>query len=122
MSTTPAEKVRRLKQKTWRRRYSRHRAGFPVKATVLRDSGYVEIPGRCSDIGHGGLGTVFTSEVPAGEVIAIEFTLPPASEPLQVRTIVRYQKGFVHGMEFLGLTVEQQAAVDAFCEKREALD
>src|ERR1700752_4058287 len=122
MSTTPAEKVRRLKQRTWRRRYSRHRAGLRVKVTVLRDSGYVEILGRCSDIGRGGLGTVLTSEVAAGEVISVEFALPPSTEPLQLRTIVRYQKGFVHGMEFLGLTAEQQAAVDAFCEGREALD
>jgi len=34
---------------------------------------------------------------------------------LSVRAIVRYQNGFVHGLEFVGLTPEQQTAIDEFC-------
>ncbi|MGC2198293.1 MAG: PilZ domain-containing protein [Terriglobales bacterium] len=116
MSSSFLEKALQLKQRSWRRRYQRHRADFPLKATVLREEGYIEIEGRCGDIGHGGMGTVLTTEVDQGEVLSLEFHLPTGTEVLPVRAIVRYRKGFVHGLEFLGLSAEQQAMIDAFCQ------
>ena len=110
------EKVLQLKQRSWRRRHDRHRADFPLKASVLREEGYIEIQGRCADIGHGGMGTVLTAEVEKGEVLSLEFQLPSSPESFLVRAIVRYRRGFVHGLEFLGLSAEQQATIDAFCD------
>jgi hypothetical protein len=46
----------------------------------------------------------------------LEFQLPNQREASVVRAIVRYRKGFIHGLEFLGLSSEQQATIDAFCE------
>ena len=122
MSAPFLEKVLRLKQKGWRRRYPRHRANFPLKASALRDDAYLQIQGRCSDIGHGGMGTVLTEEVPPGEVLSLAFELPSASDPLALRAIVRYRKGFMHGLEFLGLSPEQQSAIDGFCLDLETVD
>jgi hypothetical protein len=51
MSSASLKKILRLKQRGWRRRHQRYRADFPLKATVLRDKGYLEIQGRCGDIG-----------------------------------------------------------------------
>jgi PilZ domain len=110
------EKVLQHKQRSWRRRHDRHRADFPLKASVLREEGYIEIQGRCADIGHGGMGTVLTAEVEKGEVLSLEFQLPSGPESFLVRAIVRYRWGFVHGLEFLGLSAEQQATIDAFCD------
>jgi c-di-GMP-binding flagellar brake protein YcgR len=115
MSALFLDKVLRLKQKGWKRRYPRHRADFPLKASALREDGYLEIQGRCSDIGHGGMGTILTEEVAQGEVLSLEFELPSTLEQLAVRAIVRYRTGFVHGLEFLGLSAEQQTAIDGFC-------
>ena len=89
---------------------------FLLKATVLREVGYVEIAGRCGDIGDGGMGTVLTAQVAKGEVVALEFNLNASRAALIVHAIVRYRKGFVHGLEFLGLSPEQQAAIEAFCQ------
>ena len=121
MSVPPLEKDRQGRQKGWRRRYTRHRGDFALKVRALREEGYVEIQGRCGDIGHGGMGTVLRAEVPAGEVISLECALLPSSEPFLARAIVRYRKGFVHGLEFLALSQKQQGAVDAFCAGREIL-
>lgn len=115
MSTPSPEKTRRTRQKGWRRRYPRYRADFPLTATALDDQGYFESQGRCSDIAHAGMGVVLTSNAPPGDVLALKLRLPNNSEVLSVRAIVRYQNGFVHGLEFLGLTPEQQAAIDEFC-------
>ena len=122
MSSPLLDKVRRLKQKTWRRRHPRYRADFPLKATALREDGYAEIQGRCSDIGQGGMGTILNGEVPPGEVVSIEVQLPSSPKLLAVRAIVRYQKGFVHGLEFLGLSDEQQLAINSFCTGLEPSD
>jgi len=117
MSTSSLEKALQAKQRGWKRRHERYRTDFPVKATVLRDSGYEGLAGRCGDIGHGGMGVVFNAECVKGEVLSLEFSLPLAAEILSVRSIVRYHRGFLHGLEFLGLTGEQQEAIDAFCNQ-----
>jgi hypothetical protein len=87
-----------------------------VKARVLGAEGYVDIVGRCSDVGSGGMGIVLTAEVPSGEVLSLEFQLPNRTEASLVRAIVRYRKGFIHGVEFLGLSADQQELIDAFCK------
>ena len=122
MSAPLLEKILRLKQKGWRRRHSRHRADFALRASALRDDGYLQIQGRCSDIGHGGMGTVLTEEALEGEVLALEFELPNTADRLAIRAIVRYRKGFMHGLEFLGLSPEQQSAIDRYCVDLETLD
>jgi c-di-GMP-binding flagellar brake protein YcgR len=122
MSKSLMEKGRHPKQKTWRRRYSRHRADFPLKATSLSEDGYNEIRGRCGDIGRGGMGTVLTAEVQAGEVVSLEFALPNSTEAFSIRAIVRYRRGFMHGLEFLGLSSAQETAISSFCANLEEVD
>jgi len=111
-----------VNKKTWRRRYSRHRADFLLKATSLNEHGYNEIRGRCADIGRGGMGTVLTTEIQSGEVVSLEFVLPNVSEAFSVRAIVRYRRGFMHGLEFLGLSSTQESAISAFCTNLEVVD
>jgi hypothetical protein len=115
MSTPSFEKTLRTRQKGWRRRYPRHRADFPLTATTLDEQGYFESQGRCSDIAHAGMGAVLTSNAQPGDVLALKLHLPNNSELLLVRAIVRYRNGFVHGLEFVGLTSDQQGAIDEFC-------
>ena len=114
MSLSFLEKTLKIKQKGWQRRHPRFRADFPVRATVLQEQGYVEIEGRCGDLGRGGMGTVLTAEIAKGEVISLTFAL--AATTLVVRSIVRYRKGFLHGLEFLGLSAEQLILIDEFCK------
>ncbi len=86
------------KMRSWQRRYDRHRADFAVKVSLLRDSGYVELSGRCGDLGHGGMGVVLTGEVAKDEVVTVEFRVPTLPVELQARAIVRYRKGLLHGL------------------------
>jgi c-di-GMP-binding flagellar brake protein YcgR len=115
MSPSSLEKALQAKQRGWKRRHERYRTDFPLKATMLRENGYEEFQGRCGDIGHGGIGAVFTAECVKGEVISLEFSFPPGMELMSVRSIVRYRRGFLHGLEFLGLTEEQRQAIESYC-------
>ena len=49
-------------------------------------------------------------------MLSLEFQLPNRTEASVVRAIVRYRKGFTHGVEFLGLSAEQQEMISAFCK------
>ena len=115
MSTTSPEKTLRTRQKGWHRRHPRYRADFPLTATALDEQGYFESQGRCSDIAHAGMGAVLTSNAQPGDVLALKLQLPNCTQALSVRAIVRYRNGFVHGLEFLGLTPEQHSSIDEFC-------
>ena len=115
MSSSFVEKTLKAKQRGWLRRHERYRTDFPVKATILRESGYDEVQGRCGDIGQGGMGAIFAAELGKGEVVSLEFRLTNHAEQLMIRSIIRYRRGFVHGLEFLGLTDEQQAVITEFC-------
>jgi PilZ domain len=97
------------------RRVARYRTEVPVVVRVLVDGKYVDIPGRCFEIGEGGLGAVITREFPAGEMVSLELSFPqlPALEPL--RAVVRHRMGFLHGFEFLGLSPEQREVIRAYC-------
>src|SRR5882672_10845046 len=115
MTASSLEKTLQAKQRGWKRRYERYRTDFLLKATVLREGGYEDLVGRCGDIGRGGMGAVFTTECVKGEVISLEFRLPTAAEVFSIRSIVRYRRGFLHGLEFLGLTDPQRQAIDEHC-------
>jgi hypothetical protein len=115
MSSSYLHKPDFRKQRGWQRRHQRHRADFPVQASLLKENGYLQLSGRCGDLGHGGMGAVLTAEVAKDEVVSLEFGLPGSPAPLVVRAIVRFSKGLLHGFEFLGLSGEQQAAIDEYC-------
>ena len=98
----------------WKRRYPRYRVDLPIRVTVLQESGYHEVRGRCGDIGLGGVGTVLSEEVPKGEVVDVQITLR-GGDMLAVRAIVRFRKGLLHGLEFLTLSPEQRSTVESMC-------
>ena len=97
------------------RRVARYRTAIPLVVRVLVDDEYLAVPGRCFEIGEGGLGAVITRQFPAGEMVSLELSFPqlPAVAPL--RAVVRHRMGFLHGFEFLGLSPEQREMVRAYC-------
>jgi hypothetical protein len=105
----------------WKRRYPRYRIDLPLKATVLGANGYYDVHGRSGDLGEGGLGAIFVSEISQGEVVALEMQLPSGGL-LQVRGIVRYRKGLLHGLEFLGISESQRQVVLQLCEAAGEVD
>jgi hypothetical protein len=101
------------------RRYARYRTEIPVMVKVLGPEGYVRIHGRCFEIASAGLGAVITSELTAGEMVTLEFSIPDVPEIFVMRSVVRHRMGFLHGFEFIGALPEQSARIQAFCEKLE---
>jgi Gram-negative bacterial TonB protein C-terminal/PilZ domain len=97
------------RERTSRRIAPRYRIAIPVDVTVLRSGIPDRIPGRSFNLGSGGIGAAIAAELFPGESVGVEFHLPYVGLPLQTRALVRHQESLHYGLQFLGLTAEQQA-------------
>jgi Gram-negative bacterial TonB protein C-terminal/PilZ domain len=93
------------------RRNLRFPLGIPVDVTVLRSGVPDSIPGRSLDVGEGGLALILAGELHLGDPVGIEFRLPNLSSAVQAKAVVRHQAQLRCGLEFLGLSDEQQAMI-----------
>jgi TonB family protein len=94
-----------------RRRGLRYRVQAPLDVTVLRSGIPDTLPGRSVNLGERGVAAVLAGELLPGEAVGVEIRLPLAADPLRARALVRHHDKLRSGMEFVGLSVEQQAAI-----------
>lgn len=94
-----------------RRRWLRYRVQALLDVKVVR-SGIPDIlPGRSVNLGEGGVSAVLAGELLPGEAVGVEIRLPQVADPLRARALVRHQDKLRSGLEFVGLSAEQQAAI-----------
>jgi TonB family protein len=74
------------------------------------------VPGRSLNLCERGLAAVLAGEMTPGEPVGVEVRLPLSPEPLRTRAVVRYQDHLRCGLEFVGLSAEQQAAIRTWAE------
>src|ERR1700678_2896109 len=94
-----------------RRRGVRYRGQAPVDVTGLRSGIPDTLPGRSVNVGEGGVAAVLAGELLPGETVGVEIQLPLLADPLRTRALVRHHHELRSGLEFVGLSVEQQAAI-----------
>ncbi len=94
-----------------RRRVSRYQAQAPLDVTVLRSGIPDTLPGRAVNLCERGIAAVLAGELIPGETVGMEIRLDGTAEPLRTRALVRHHDRLRCGMEFLGLSNEQQAAI-----------
>jgi TonB family protein len=94
-----------------RRRGLRYRVQSPLSVTVLRSGIPDSLPGRSVNLGEGGIAAVLAGELLPGETVGVEIQLLRTSDPLRARARVRHYDKLRSGMEFVGLSVEQRAAI-----------
>jgi TonB family protein len=94
-----------------RRRVERFELRTPLDVTVLRSGIPETLPGRSVDVCERGIAAMLAGELMPGETVGIELQLPLGSDPLRTRATVRYQDKLRFGLEFVGLSAEQQAAI-----------
>src|SRR5271168_1262577 len=94
-----------------RRRGVRYRVQEQVDVTVLRSGVPDTLPGRSVNLGEGGVAAVLAGELSPGEAVGVEIRLPRVRDPLRTRALVRHHDRMRLGMEFVGLSIEQQAVI-----------
>jgi TonB family protein len=103
-----------------RRRGQRSRVQAPLDVTVLRSGIPDRLPGRSVNVGEGGVEAVLAGELLPGEVVGVEIQLPLAADLLRARAMVRHHDKLRSGLEFVGLSAEQQAAIRAWAGEAKA--
>jgi TonB family protein len=103
-----------------RRRALRYRVQAPVDVTVLRSGIPDTVPGRSINLGEGGVAAVLAGELLPGESVGVEIQLPRGPDPLRARALVRHHNRLHSGLEFVGLSAEQRAAILDWAEEAKA--
>lgn len=106
-----ADPQSRIRSGPSRRRARRYEVQVPLDITVLRSGVPDTVPGRSVNLSERGLAAMMAGELPAGESVGIELRLPMMADSVQARALVKYQDKLRCGLEFLGLTAEQRAAI-----------
>jgi c-di-GMP-binding flagellar brake protein YcgR len=96
------------------RRHPRHRCSFPVIVTVFAGDNYQRLDAHCKDLSQAGMGILLASELAAGEVVSLAFSLPGVPSTWEVRAILRHRRGYQYGLEFISLTTEQSRTMRQF--------
>jgi TonB family protein len=89
----------------------RYRVRTPLDVTVLRSGIPDTLPGRSVNLGEGGVAAVLAGELSPGEAVGVEISLPLVNGLLRTRAMVRHQDKLRSGLEFVGLSAEQRAAI-----------
>lgn len=103
-----------------RRRVPRYRVQAPLDVTVLRSGIPDTLPGRSLNLCERGIAAVLSGELTPGEAVGLEVHLPMIAAPLRTRALVRYYDRLRCGMEFIGLSSEQQASITDWAELAKA--
>src|ERR1700722_9366984 len=94
---------------------------FPLQATldvtVLRSGIPDTVPGRSVNVCEHGIAAMLAQELVPGEAVAIEVHLSQITAPLQTRAIVRYQDKLCSGLEFMGMSANQRAAIRSWAKE-----
>jgi TonB family protein len=103
-----------------RRRGPRYRVQAPLDVTVLRSGIPDTLPGRSVNLGERGVSAVLAGELRLGEAVGVEIRLPLMANPLRVRAVVRNHDKLRLGLEFIGLSAEQQGAIRDWASEAKA--
>ncbi len=103
-----------------RRRGVRYRVQAPLDVIVLRSGIPQTLPGRSVNLGEGGVSAVLAGELLPGESVGVEIRLPRVADPLRTRALVRHHDELRSGLQFVGLSVERQAAIRAWAAEADA--
>jgi len=93
------------------RRVPRCPLSVPVRITMRGATGLQGIPGRSLNLGEGGIAAILAGVVSPGDSVAVEFLLPEMGLGLQAKAVVRHHEDLRCGLEFFGLSLEQQAMI-----------
>lgn len=75
------------------------------------------VSGRTRDLSDGGFGATFTRPLPLGQVLKVSFLFDSAHK-ITVEAVVRYVRGFRHGLEFRQLSRTEKLALWKLCQNR----
>jgi c-di-GMP-binding flagellar brake protein YcgR len=107
------------------RRYPRYELETELKAAIYAmdrpGPEHREMRGRSLNINEGGMGGIFVSGWDVGTSVALQFSVPIATNPIKVKGVVRNRTGYRYGFEFTDLTPEERETITRTCRTLDLL-
>jgi c-di-GMP-binding flagellar brake protein YcgR len=82
-----------------------------LKITLLVRGRETTLSGWTADISDGGVGAVIPEVLPLGTRTTIRFCTERDGPELVIEAVIRHQRGFHHGFEFVNLTADQSRQI-----------
>ena len=101
------------------RRWARYQANLLTCLIAQKPSKALIVPGRGSELNHGGMTVYAGIELAVNEHVRVSFTPPHSGEPVTFRCVVRDRTGYTYGVEFVrgedgcGSIIPMQRILDA---------
>jgi c-di-GMP-binding flagellar brake protein YcgR len=107
------------------RRYPRYELETEMKAAISAmdrpGTEHRERRGRSLNINEGGMGGIFVSGWDVGTSVALQFSVPIATNPIKVKGVVRNRTGYRYGFEFTDLSPEERETITRTCRTLDLL-
>lgn len=117
VATSPARETR-----CQRRHFRRYYFDEVVRVHGGADHSLAPVFGRTSNLGEGGLAAVLPQQLEPGATVVAEFSAGPGGEKLSCSAVVRYRRGYLHGLEFVHVGAEQRQMLQRICERGAPVD
>ena len=101
---------------TLSRRNQRYLLNSRLNATIHEDQGEIRVKTHALDISESGLGALSREGWGIGAHVDLEVMLPLPSVSLEIKAIVRHWTGMRCGLEFEGVSAEQQKILRDVCK------
>jgi len=98
------------------RRWRRYAVEARLKVSVRRNGNKTSVFGRSSSLSEGGMGAYIPCEIPLGESVVLEVTLPGSANEIMVTATVRNVAGFRYGLEFHRLSDDARVRIVKCCD------
>jgi len=98
-------------EKAERRAPPRFPINVPIDVIALRSGVPEDLPGRCTDLGEGGVGAMVAGELFSGQQVAVELRLPNVGVPVRARAVVRHRGRLHYGFQFVVLAPDQREMI-----------
>jgi hypothetical protein len=83
------------------RRWARYRAHMLTCLIAQKPMKAVIIPGRGSELNHGGMTVYAGIELSVNEQVKVTFTPPHSTELMTFHCVIRDRNGYTYGVEFI---------------------
>lgn len=100
------------------RRWARYQANLLTCVIAQKPRKALIVPGRGSELNHGGMTVYAGIELAVNEHVRVSFTPPNCGESMTFRCVIRDRTGYTYGVEF----VHDEAACDHITTMQRILD
>lgn len=96
---------------TGMRRWTRYPVSLSLRVRIPAGSGQEYMLAHGRDVSQGGMAVYIPVEIEIGQTVLLELILPLLQDPLSLSAVVKNRTGFKYGVEFTGVTPEQQQTI-----------